>query len=81
MRMVVPTVPDEWPALLTVAEVAQILRVAPVTVRRMILSGELPGVKIGNQWRVRADDLRRLMQPKPVELAGGRIHPGAAPDS
>ena len=43
--------------LLTVDEVAGILKVATKTVRREIKRGELPAVRIGRQLRISADDL------------------------
>jgi excisionase family DNA binding protein len=43
--------------LLTRAEVADQLRVAPRTVARLLASGELPYVRIGRAVRVRTYDL------------------------
>ena len=37
---------------LTVAEVASVLRVHPITVRRQLRSGVLRGIKTGKLWRV-----------------------------
>ena len=37
---------------LTVAEVAQLMRVSKMTVYRMIHAGELPAVKFGRSFRV-----------------------------
>jgi excisionase family DNA binding protein len=36
---------------LTVDEVSQLLKVTPDTVRQLVVKGELPGRKIGNEWR------------------------------
>lgn len=47
--------------LLTVPEVAQQLRVHPITVRRMIKDGSLPAVKIGRNYRIRAEDRDALL--------------------
>ena len=44
--------------LLTVVEVAKVLRVDVSTVRRILERGELKGVKVGNVWRVHAAKLR-----------------------
>ncbi len=46
--------------LMTLEEVADLLRVSPETARRMAVNGELPGAlpKIGNVWRV---NRRRFM--------------------
>ena len=42
---------------LTVAEVADLLRVSSMTVYRLIKEGELPAVRVGKSYRVREDDL------------------------
>ena len=39
------------PEMLTADEVAQLLRIHPVTVRLKAASGEIPGRQIGNRWR------------------------------
>ena len=43
--------------MLSLEEVAYRLNVSVQTVRRLILNGELRGVKVGKQWRVRPEDL------------------------
>ena len=42
---------------LTVAEVADLLRVSTMTVYRLIKGGELLAVRVGKSYRVREDDL------------------------
>ena len=44
--------------LLTVDEAAEVIRVHPETIRRMIRRGELAALKVGNVYRVDQDDLR-----------------------
>jgi excisionase family DNA binding protein len=44
-------------ALLTLAEAATYLRVHPRTMSRLLQERQVPGVKIGRQWRVRRADL------------------------
>ncbi len=41
--------------ILTLPEVAQLLKVAEKTVYTMAQKGELPAFKVGGQWRCRAD--------------------------
>lgn len=43
--------------MLSLEEVAYRLNVSVQTVRRLIESGQLRGVKVGKQWRVRQEDL------------------------
>ena len=54
--------------LLTVQEVAERLRVHPITVRRYIKFGGLQAVRIGRSVRVRPSDLEAFLQP---EIAPG----------
>ena len=48
--------------LLTVKEVAEILRVSQPTVLRMIDDGELRAIRVRNQWRIRRSDLDDFLQ-------------------
>ncbi len=47
--------------LLTVEEVAEYLRVSIYTVREMIKSGKLPGVKLGKSYRIKRADVEKLV--------------------
>lgn len=47
--------------LLTTEQVADALAVTPQTVRRWILRGELTAVKVRHQWRIRTDQLERVL--------------------
>lgn len=40
---------DEWPDLLTVREVAKILRVSPLTIKRWGKRGKLPAIRINSR--------------------------------
>ena len=42
---------------LTVAEVAEMMRLSRMTVYRLVHSGELPAVRVGRSFRVPADAL------------------------
>jgi excisionase family DNA binding protein len=48
-------------AVLTIGEVAEMLRVHPTTVYRLLKRGDIPGFKIGGNWRVGVDALDRWM--------------------
>lgn len=48
----------------TVEEVAKMLKVSHMTVRRLIESGDLEAFKVGNQWRIKHEALDRFMQGK-----------------
>jgi excisionase family DNA binding protein len=43
---------SETKNVLTVAEVAEILRVHSTTIYRLVKRGELPGFKLGGNWRI-----------------------------
>lgn len=55
-------------SLLTIQEVARYLRLDPQTVSRKAQRGDLPGVKIGNRWRFRKEEIDRwLGKPQPKD--------------
>lgn len=49
--------------LLTVQEVAQIMRVSPITIRRHIQSGELSAVRVGRQVRISKQAVNKIAKP------------------
>ena len=51
------------PRFITLAEVANILNIAPAQVYTLVRSGDLPAIKIGvrGQWRVEADELEKFI--------------------
>ncbi len=49
--------PSRPPALLTIPDVAERLQVSIKTVRRWIVSGDLPTVRLGRQIRIQPKDL------------------------
>lgn len=50
--------------LMTIEEAAKLLRISPVTVWRMIKSGDLPALRIGRKMlRIRKADLLAIIQP------------------
>jgi excisionase family DNA binding protein len=56
--------------LLTVAEVAAVMRVSTMTVYRLIKSGELPAVRIGHNYRIREGEVERYLATRAVEVEG-----------
>ncbi len=47
--------------LLTVGEIADVLRVSNMTVYRLIRSGELPALRVGKNYRIRQHDLLEFL--------------------
>ena len=52
---------------LTVAEVAQQLRVSNMTVYRLINAGELSAVRVGKSYRLREDDVDKYLADRYTE--------------
>lgn len=56
---------------LSADEAAEMLNLHPRTVRRLLASGDLPGVRLGRQWRISAAALKAYMEGgKPAEPKG-----------
>jgi excisionase family DNA binding protein len=49
---------------LTVAEVAELMRVSTMTVYRLIKGGDLAAVRVGKSYRVREDDVDRYLSSR-----------------
>lgn len=63
--------------LLTVKEVAALLRVSAQTLYKMLDNGEIPAVKVGSQWRFDRDRIREWLQQHSSEgPTGGENAPG-----
>ncbi|MCR6492358.1 helix-turn-helix domain-containing protein [Cellulomonas sp. P24] len=52
---------------LTVAEVADVMRVSKMTVYRLVHSGEMPAVRVGRSFRVPQDALDMYLASSHVE--------------
>lgn len=52
------------PLYLTAREVAEQLRISPMTAIRLCRDGKLPAVKVGGTWRIPADELREHLATK-----------------
>ena len=57
--------------LLTVAEVADHMRVSSMTVYRLIKAGALKAVRVGKNYRIRTGDLDAYLQSSSVDFKGG----------
>ena len=53
--------------LLTVSEVADLLRVSNMTVYRLIKSNELGSVRVGKSYRIRREDIDRFLTQRYTE--------------
>lgn len=54
---------------LTVAEVAELMRVSKMTVYRLVHSGELPAIRFGRSYRVPESAVAEVMN-KPISDVG-----------
>lgn len=52
--------------IFTLKQVAQFLKLSPLTVHRLTKKGVLPGVKLGNQWRYSRRKVEDMMSQKRV---------------
>lgn len=52
--------------LLTVAEVATVMRVSRMTVYRLIRRGQLKAIRVGRNYRVREEDLSTYLESSAV---------------
>ena len=76
------------PRLFTTRDLVRILRLGEATVRSLLHSGSLPAIKLGVEWRVRAEDLEAFIEQRRSdelsELRDGRRRgrkPGPKPKS
>ncbi len=54
--------------LLTVGEVAGIMRVSNMTVYRLIKSGQLSAIRVGKNYRIRHRDVERYLDERAVHV-------------
>jgi len=52
--------------LLTVGEVASVMRVSNMTVYRLIKSGQLAAIRVGKNYRIRQSDVDRYLTDRAV---------------
>ncbi len=55
-------------SLLTVAEVAAIMRVSNMTVYRLIRGGDLPAIRVGKNYRIREAEAQRYLTERSVRV-------------
>jgi len=53
--------------LLTTEEVARILKVSEFTIRSRIKKKQIEAIKLGGQWRVTPEALRRYVEKQPTQ--------------
>ena len=58
-------------SLLTVAEVAQVMRVSNMTVYRLIKSGQMAAIRVGKNYRIRRRDVEKYLSDRAVLVEGG----------
>jgi excisionase family DNA binding protein len=51
----------------TVAEVADLLRVSNMTVYRLVQAGQLPAIRVGRSYRIREDDVDKYLASRYTE--------------
>jgi len=58
------------PVLLKLDETANLLRLHPNTIRKLMATGRLPYVKVGASLRFRTEDVRQFAKDAVVETKG-----------
>ena len=48
--------------LLTCEQVGEILLFQPQKIRKMIIAGEIPALKIGGEYRIKAEELTKYLE-------------------
>jgi len=56
--------------LLTVGEVADIMRVSNMTVYRLIKSGQIGAIRVGKNYRIRESEVDRYLSERSVQAEG-----------
>ena len=58
--------------LLTVDEVAQVMRVSNMTVYRLIKSGQMAAIRVGKNYRIRRRDVEKYLSDRAVLVEGAQ---------
>lgn len=64
-------VPQSHDRLLTVIEVAAVMRVSNMTVYRLIKAGQLTALRVGKNYRIRERDVERYLTDRTVNPEDG----------
>lgn len=62
--------PYDGDRLLTVGEVAELMRVSNMTVYRLIKTGSLAAIRVGKNYRIRESDVNRYLADRAVRFDG-----------
>ncbi|MBF0499294.1 MAG: helix-turn-helix domain-containing protein [Candidatus Riflebacteria bacterium] len=71
----------EYQRLLTLREASALLSVNPEVMRRWLRGGQMKGVKVGSDWRIRQEDIDELMHSSPKTASVDKSVANAADDS
>jgi excisionase family DNA binding protein len=61
---------EDYPLIMTIAEVAEYLGLHELTVRRLAREGAIPALKLGRQWRVKRDLLENWIESRSMDNLG-----------
>jgi excisionase family DNA binding protein len=63
--------------MLTVKEVAALLRVSTQTLYKMLEQGQIPAVRVGSQWRFDRDKVEGWIESQGVPASSSRPDPSS----
>jgi len=58
--------------LLTLREVSEKLQISENTHYKLARKGEIPGIKIGNQWRFKVQDIEKWLEEQKMKKKGNK---------
>jgi excisionase family DNA binding protein len=53
--------------LMTLSQLAEYLQLGKSTVYKMVQKGEIPGIKIANQWRFKKEDIDKWLNKTKIK--------------
>jgi excisionase family DNA binding protein len=65
------------PVILTVRELSEYLRVHPTIIYRLLRTKQIPGFRVGSDWRFDTDIIDRWCSEEEQAAAGQRRHKGS----